>query len=259
MQEFKLRASSISDLFDCAKRWEARNILNIRMSSSGAAHLGTSIHAGTGAYDVSTMEGAQISVDDATGVMIDTLYHTEDDVLWDEITPKKAEPIARQLLLNYCEAIAPAREYVGVEARCDDLHIIIDSVLLTLTGTIDRVRNENGALGISDLKTGKSAVATDGTVAARKHAIQLGAYEILAQHTTGIPMNADAEIIGMQTNGKARIGSGLIERPRDLLLREGGLLEMAVAIMKAGLFPPNPRSMLCGDKFCPAWKTCVYK
>jgi RecB family exonuclease len=260
MHEFKLRASSIGDLFDCAKRWEARNVLNIRTPSSGAAHLGTSIHAGAGAYDASAIEGAQISIDDATGVLIDTLYTKTEEVIWDDdINPKKSEPIARKLLSGYCETVAPAHEYIAVESRCNDLTIDIDGVLLTLTGTVDRVRNENGALGISDLKTGKTAVATDGTVAARKHAVQLGAYEILAQHSIGIPMNADAEIIGMQTNGKARIGSGLIERPRDLLLNDGGVLEMAASIMKAGLFPPNPRSMLCSERFCPAWKTCAYK
>ena len=263
MHEFNLRASSISDLFDCAKRWEARNVLKVHQPSSGAAHLGTAIHAGTGAYDTAALTGAHISIDDATGVLIDTLYTTDTDIDWDDdINPKKSEPIARKLLSGYCDTIAPAHEYVAVESRCDDLSIAIDGVILTLTGTIDRVRRENGQFGISDIKTGKTAVATDGSVNAAKHTMQLGAYEILAQHSLGVALTAPAEIIGMQTNAKARIGSGITDAPRDVLLGDDnriGLLEIAASIMKAGLFPPNSRSMLCNEKYCPIYRKCGYR
>ena len=263
MNAANLRASSIGDLFDCALRWKAKNLDEIWQPASGAAHLGTSIHAGTGAYDQASMEGSPISIDDATGVMIDTLYQSEFDIAWDDQTPEKAELIARALVRHYCETIAPDREYVAVEARCDDLTIDVDGFLLTLTGTVDRVRRDpGGSLGICDLKTGKTAVGTDGTVAAGKHAAQLGAYEILAQHAIGRPMDAPAEIIGLQTNGKARVGSGLIERPRELLLGgedHQGLIEMVAGIIRSGVFPPNNRSLLCSGKFCPVHSTCKYR
>lgn len=259
-----IRASSIGDLFDCAARWEARHVRQIWQPSSGAAHLGTSIHAGTAAYDRASLDGAPIGIDEATGAMVETLHQTAFEILWDDgLSPGKVEPIARALLANYVETIAPCREYVAVEARCDDLTIDVEGFLLTLTGTVDRVRREpDGTLGICDLKTGKTAVATDGTVQSGKHAAQLGAYEILAQHAIGKPMDAPAEIIGLQTNGKARVGSGLIDRPRDLLLGGedfAGLLEMAAGILRAGIFPPNNRSMLCSAKFCPIHATCKYR
>lgn len=263
MNTATLRASSIGDLFDCALRWEARHLRGMRMPSSGAAHLGTSIHAGTAVYDQASLDGDPITIDDATGVMIDTLHRTDTDIDWDDQTPQKAEPIARALVRGYCETIAPEREYVAIEALCDDLTIDVDGFQLTLTGTVDRVRrDQDGALGISDLKTGKTAVSTEGVVAAGKHAAQLGAYEILAQHALGVPMSAPAEVIGLQTNGKARIGSGLTDRPRDLLLGgedHTGLIEIAAGIIKSGIFAPNSRSMLCHAKYCPLHPTCKYR
>lgn len=264
MNTATIRASSLADLFDCAMRWEAVHIRRLYRPGNGAAHIGTSVHAGTAAYDEASLIGAPITLDEATGVLVDTLYHPEYEVEWDDDMPaKKAEPIARQLLTNYVETIAPTHDYVAIEARCDDLTIDVDGFKLTLTGTVDRVRREpDGSLGISDLKTGKTAVNTDGVVATGKHAPQLGAYEILAQHAIGRPMDAPAEIIGLQTNGKARVGSGFIDRPRDLLIGgedHKGLIELAVDILRAGSFNPNPRSMLCMGKFCPIHSTCKYR
>lgn len=259
-----IRASSLADLFDCALRWQARNLLHLSQPTAGAAHLGTSIHAGTAAYDQASLLGAPIAIDEAAGVLVDTLHHPEQDVVWDAaMTPAKAEPIALALLTRYCETIAPERDYVAVEARCDDLVIDVDGYRLGLTGTVDRVRREtDGALGISDLKTGKTAVSTEGVVAAGKHAVQLGAYEILAQHSIGRPMEAPAEVIGLQTNGKARVGSGTIERPRDILIGgedHKGLLQFAAEILRSGLFSPNNRSLLCAAAYCPLFQTCPYR
>lgn len=264
MNAAAVRASSLADLFDCGLRWQATHLLHLTRPTNGAAHLGTAIHAGAAAYDQAILDGAPLTLDEATGVMVDTLHHPEYDVAWDDdATPGKAEPIARQLLANYVETIAPERDYLAVEARANDLVIDVDGFRLTLTGTVDRVRREpDGSLGISDLKTGKTAVGTDGTVATSKHAAQLGAYEILAQHAIGKPMDAPAEVIGLQTNGKARVGSGTIERPRNLLVGgedHKGLIEMAVEILRAEAFNPNPRSMLCLAKFCVLHQTCPYR
>lgn len=259
-----IRASSLADLFDCAMRWEAIHIRRMYRPTNGAAHIGTSIHAGTAVYDEATLHRAPITLDDATGILVDTLYHPETEVEWEDDMPaRKAEPIARKLLSNYVESIAPAHDYIAVEARADDLTIDVGGFALTLTGTVDRVRRDrDGSLGIADIKTGKTAVSADGIVATGKHAPQVGAYEILAQHAIGRPMDAPAEIIGLQTNGKARVGSGFIDRPRDLLLGgedHKGLIEMAVDILRAGSFHPNPRSMLCMAKFCPIHSICKYR
>lgn len=264
MLTMKIRASSLSDLFDCAKRWEARYILNMRTPTSGAAHLGTSIHAGTALFDKQNLLKSPVSIDDATGKAVDTLYSKDSEVNWeaDDITPQKVEPIAKKLVQKYCETIAPQHEYIAVESRCDDLAIQIDDVTLTLSGIVDRVRKTEQGFGISDIKTGKSAVTTSGYVAVSKHQIQLGVYEILAQQSIGVPLNAPAEVIGLQTNGSVRIATGLVDRPRLLLIGDeynNGLLKMAAHILRSGLFPPNNRSMLCHEKYCPAYRVCAYK
>jgi hypothetical protein len=31
-----------------------------------------------------------------------------------------------------------------------------------------------------------------------------------------------------------------------------GLIEIAARMLKSGVFPPNPKSMLCSKKYCPA-------
>ena len=81
---------------------------------------------------------------------------------WGEDSPREAERIALALHGLYCRNIAPARNYVAVEATCERLEIT--DLGLALTGTTDRITtNALGDLGIADIKTGKTAVAADGT------------------------------------------------------------------------------------------------
>lgn len=272
MYEMTVRASSLSDFLDCALRWRAVHLLKMKKPTHGAAHIGTSIHAGAAAYDAAVVLGAPISADDATSVLVDTLHNPEDDVDWDsDMSAAKAEPIVRTLLGKYIETIAPKRNYVAVEQPSEE--VIEFDVLrgspaifrLTLTGTIDRVRQDSdGRLGITDLKSGKSAVNADGSVNAGKHAAQLGAYALLA---SGIfkhwPLTAPAEIIGLQTNGKARVGSGYIQYPSEILIGDeenySGILQLIAHAAHNDLFLPNPSSRLCSSKFCVFHAKCPYR
>jgi hypothetical protein len=38
-----------------------------------------------------------------------------------------------------------------------------------------------------------------------------------------------------------------------------GLIEIGAQMFRTGLFPPNPQSQICGEKYCPRWKSCPYK
>lgn len=195
---------------------------------------------------------------------MDAIFHCDEDVDWSEIRPQEAEKIAIPLTQMYCEKIAPRQEYVAVEALCDNL--AFTDIGLTLTGTVDRVRKTDQGLGIADLKTGKSAVAADGTVKTQGHALQMGVYEILTQAALGIPMDAPAQIIGLQT-GKTdrgrRVGCGEIPCAREALLdsaeREAGYLRMAARLLHSATFYGNPRSGLCSEKYCPAYKICRWR
>jgi len=260
-----IRASSLGELFDCPARWEAKYIDGKFMPRSGAAQLGTAVHAGTGIYDASRLPGGSVaSIDDAESVTVDTIYKPSEDVMWDEdATREDAEKIARALTRRYCETIAPIQRYTGVEVKCERLDLT--DVGISLTGTTDRVRATDGGHGIADLKTGKTAVQADGTVKTAGHAAQIAVYELLAEHAMNVPITAPAQIVGLQT-GKTekaqRVGLGTITDARVTLVGTGekpGLLEHAGRMMKAGAFYGNPRSMLCGAKFCPIYNTCNFR
>lgn len=257
-----IRASSLSELFDCPARWKAKYLDGLCLPSSGAAQLGTAIHASTAAYDESRLNGeCGISVDDAIGPLVDALYRPETDVDWEDSAPREAEKIGRALHEKYCREIAPKKEYIGVEVTCERL--VLDDVGLTLTGTTDRIyRDDQGRAGIADIKTGRAVVSTEGAVRTAGHAYQLGVYALLAEQSLGIDMEAPGLIIGMQTaktKDGQRIAVGEMSGTREVLLGDEdhpGVLSMAGALIKSGSFHGNPRSMLCAAKYCPAYAGC---
>lgn len=259
-----VRASSLPEMFDCPARWEAKHILKLRMPSSGNAVLGKAVHAGTALYDSKVLEGNPISPDDAAGVVVDAIHKPDEDVEWGEDRPHEAEGIALALHGMYCRQIAPHQNYVAVEAACECLEIT--DIGIALTGTTDRVvLTPGGRHGIADIKTGKSAVGADGTVKTQGHAAQMAVYELLAEHSTGMPIDAPSMIIGLQvakTDKGRRAGIGTIIGGRELLLGDGetpGLLEHAAGILKTGNFHGNPKSMMCHEKYCPAHGRCKWR
>lgn len=255
-----IRASSLSELFDCPARWAAKHINGKRLPSSGAAQLGTAVHASTGLYDQARLDGNAITADEAAGALVDAIHRPADDVLWDEVTPREAERIGLQLHARYCSQIAPLQNYAAVELTCEALEIA--DLGLTLTGTTDRVYlAADGEMGIADLKTGKRSVSKEGVVSTAAHAAQLGAYELLAEHAIGRPLRAPANIIGLSTATGA-VGTGQLIDCRDLLIGDDdapGLLQQASTLIHNGLFYGNPRSSLCSARYCPNHATCHYR
>lgn len=257
MTTVSLRASSLAELFDCPARWEAKHLRGLCLPSSGAAHLGTAIHAGTAAFDKARLDHrAPISLDAAAGALVDTLYHPEGDVDWADLGgPHKVETVALTLHARYCLGVSPYRQYLAVEAALPALEVALPSITLVLTGTTDRVRRDpDGKVGITDLKSGRRAVGEDGHVHTRGHGPQIGVYELLAENALGMDITAPGEIVGLQTTAAARVGVGRIESPRLPLLGtedRPGLLEMAGEILAKGLFFGNTRSYLCTKKYCP--------
>lgn len=260
---FSVRASSLPELFDCPARWEAKYINGLRLPTSGAARLGQAVHAGTAFYDQAILDGNPLTPDESAGAVVDAIYSRDEEVDWSEMKPLEAEKIAIPLTGLYCEKIAPVQKYVAVEALCENL--TFTDIHLTLTGTVDRVRLTHQGLGIADLKTGKTAVSADGTVKTRGHAAQIAVYELLASHALNREMAAPAQIIGLttaKTDKGRRAGIGEIADAKNILLDDGespGLLRHAASFLKSGNFFGNPRSTLCNEKYCPAYKTCRWR
>lgn len=259
-----IRASSLSGLFDCPARWEAHQIRGLRLPRSGKAQLGTAVHASTAVFDQSTLDGAGVTADEAAAAAVDAIHRPTEDVQWDDDMPASdAEKIARALHTRYCAEIAPKQDYAAVEVKCERLEIA--DLGIALTGTTDRVRRSDSGFGIADLKTGKQAVAADGTVATAKHAMQLGVYELLAENASGIEITEPAQIIGMQT-GKTekaqRVGTAEVHTTRELLVGtadQPGVLEHASRLIHTGAFYGNPSSPLCNPKYCAAYPTCHFR
>jgi hypothetical protein len=259
----EIRASAIADFLDCGARAEARHLLGKRTPSSGKALLGTAIHASTAVFDRSTMEGAGITIDEAAAAAVDTIRHPNEDVDLDDDNVDQMESVAIALHGRYCREIAPKQEYAAVEVKCDRLEI--SDLGIALTGTTDRVYKGEEGYGIADLKSGGSAVRKDGHVETKGHAFQLGVYELLAQSASGVPISEPAQIVGMQT-GKTeagqRVGIGTVYGARDALLGDGetaGVLETVARMIQSGIFFGNPRSMMCGPKFCPIFNQCNFR
>ena len=265
MDTITIRASSMPELFDCPARWEAKYVKGLRLPRSGAAQLGTAVHAGTALYDQSVLDGAGITPDDAAGAVADAIHKPGEDVDWSgaDVSQAEAEGIAIALHKRYCAEIAPKQQYLAVEANCERLEIT--DLALALTGTTDRVTISDTGYGIADIKTGKTAVAADGTVKTAGHAAQIAVYELLAGAAMGCDITAPAQILGLQVAKTAkgqRTGVGIVHNARELLVGEDdspGLLQIASNMLHSGTFWGNPRSSLCSQKYCPAWSQCRWR
>jgi len=263
MNVVTIRASSLGGLFDCPARWEATNILGKRIPSTGKAVLGTAVHASTALFDQSVLDGAGLSVDEAAAAAVDAIHNPHDEVIWEDDSPQEVEKIAISLHNKYCHNVAPTQKYTGVELRCERLEIA--DLGIALTGTTDRIRETSDGYGIVDLKTGKAAVGSDGAVKTAGHAFQMGVYELLAEHASGVRIDAPAQIIGMntaKTPASQRVGTGEIAGARDVLLgtdESPGILQHASQIIHSGNFYGNPKSMMCHAKYCGAYETCKFR
>lgn len=271
-----VRASSIKDALDCAMRFEAKHILKISMPGSGISHLGTALHAGTGAYDQSVIDGKPITPDDAVGAFVDTLKlpsnpeePTEEGVRWDdELQLTDAEKVGVRGVVNYIEKVGKVRRYHAVEAKLDKFPVRFDQhkVIIVLTGKTDRIREklkrDGIGYGITDVKSGKTRVTKDSRVSSRAEKAQLGVYELIAEKAKNIPITEPAEIAGISTAQHANVSTLEIPGTREALVGSGetpGVLDFVAHMLRAGLFPPNPASFLCSKKFCPIHSRCPYK
>lgn len=262
----RVRASSWAGLFDCGYRWEGIHLLGMKNTVGLRAALGTAIHSGSAVFDQARISGDIVTADDAAGVLVDKLRDPENeyDPNKDDLTKQEAESIGITLLSKYCLDVSPQYNFVAVEMETKPLNIDCgNGIVVQLTGTMDRARIKKSThgIGIADLKSGSSAVQK-GVAVTKGHGAQVGTYELLFEHTTGETITSEAEIIGLNTKGKAEIATGAISNAKRIMTGDQdnpGLIEFAADMFRTGRFYPNPRSLLCSDKYCPRWKTCNFK
>lgn len=261
-----IRASAWGSLFDCAYRFEGIHLLKMRNTVGLRAALGTAIHAGSAVFDQARISGDTVTVEDAAGVLVDKLRDPENeyDPNKDDLTKTEAESIGISLLSKYCLEVSPQYNFVAVEMETKPMDIDCGGgIIVQLTGTMDRARikKSTNGVGIADLKSGASAVQK-GAAVTKGHGAQVGTYELLYEHTTGDSITAEAEIIGLNTKGKAEIATGTISNAKKVMTGDQdnpGLIEFAADMFRSGRFYPNSKSLLCSEKYCPRWKTCHFK
>ncbi len=260
-----VRASSWASLFDCAYKWEGIHIIGLRNVVGLRAALGTAIHAGSAAFDQGRLDASGVTADDAAGVLVDKLHDQDNEYnpLQDDLTVREAEAIGVTLLTKYCLEVSPRYNFIAVEMETKPLDIDCgNGTVVRLTGTMDRARIRKGdhGVGIADLKSGSAAVQK-GVAVTKGHGPQIGTYELLYEHTTGEQITDVAEIIGLKTKGKAEIATGTVANGKRVMLGtddQPGLIEFAAEMFKSGRFYPNPKSLLCSEKYCPRFATCHF-
>ena len=264
---YTVRASSWGSLFDCAYKWEGTQLLGITKPAGMRALLGSAIHASTAAFDQGRVDLSGVSIDESASVLIDTIHNPdwEVDRSADDLTGKDAERTGLALHNKYCTTISPRFEYSSVELKTKPFDIYCGNrIIIRLTGRMDRSRliSVSDKNRIADLKSGANAVQK-GVANTKGHGAQVGAYSLLAEHTTGKPSDDVAEIIGLKTKGRPEVEVSEIKGTRKMMVgsetpKFSGLIEIAAQMFRTGLFPPNPGSLLCNPKYCARWGQCPY-
>ncbi|WP_338618967.1 PD-(D/E)XK nuclease family protein [Achromobacter sp. E1] len=262
---FTVRASSWGRLFDCAHAWEGTHILGMKKPAGMRALLGTAVHAGTAAYDLARLEGKPCTPDEAADVLVDELRNPayEVDHAQDGLPMAKAEQIALTILVKYCADVAPKFTYIDVETKLDPLDIDCgNGMTVRLTGTMDRARvaETEGGIVVPDVKTG-ARVVQDGKAVTQGRAAQTGTYQLMYEHTKKV-RTVGSQIIALSTSGSAATAVSPVFDARRVMVGEPeqpGLLEHAAAMFRTGLFPPNPSSVLCSQKYCARWSSCLFR
>lgn len=265
MEPVTIRASSLASLLDCPARWIAIHREGKRVPTSQTAVLGRAVHAGTAHFDGERLAGQTPSVSAAADCAVQTFENPGEEVAVEEDDGKvdQAKGIAASLTQRYCTLYAPQVQYAAVEIGVDSLHLT--DLAIVLSGTADRVRARDEGLGVTDIKTGKTAVDARGQVATKGHAVQLGVYTLLAEAGMRARMTLDAQIVGLQTNvtpEKQRIAAAEVPGVRDVLLGDAdqaGVLSVAARLAHGEMTFGNPRSIMCSGKFCPIYNNCFFR
>jgi RecB family exonuclease len=217
-------------------------------------------------FDAARADKREARTTDAVDAFVYTLHHPEGetDYRGSDMSLRDAERIGALLTAEYCSKWSPQFEFRMIEMQFEPLDIACgNGVTIRLTGKADRARlhKASGRFGISDVKTGARSVDSGGLAVVKGHGPQAAVYELLFESSTGVPCEAPANIIAMQTNKSARIAVGQITNARAMLIgtdESPGLLDYAADTLKTGLFRPNPRSRLCSEKYCARWTTCKF-
>lgn len=256
-----IRASSIASIIDCPLRGLSITLGMVKpLPSTAPAAIGSACHASTAAHDHACAEGLNPKPYDTVDVLVEMIRNPDEEVNWGMLSIEEAERRALGVHTRYCTDIAPRMQYTEIELGLAPMVIDVEGVEIELTGTLDRVRCdvEPVDIGIADLKTGARACSQS----PGKHKGQLAVYEILYEHTTGRECLLDPAIIQLQTSSEYEVDVKTVQNARAALVGDGlqiGFLQHIARMLKSGDFIGNPSSWLCSERYCPLYKSCIFK
>lgn len=263
-----VRASSLSMLADCPRRWAARHLgqevadagfpLRATPTTVGST-VGTAVHAAAADALTAVMHGADLptarEAADRAAAEFDDQIGKAGEVVWDANTRNRDVAMQQipRMVTAWLHGPAPTLRPVAVEERIeaplDDDGTVVD---VLLSGQADVCEDEL----IHDLKTG---------AAHRSHLPQVGAYALLrrAQGAEVSRLTVDFIKRGSirQPQPMAEVHTmpvGVAEAAAWAALRE---IRRLTAAWRANawrdptVWLANPQSILCGDRYCPAWGT----
>lgn len=267
-----IRPSSLTSWADCPRRAAAvmlrreieadLGIVLCKASSGVAAMIGTALHAGAAAMLQDKLTGRWGAGSRTAGeqaALATFADQTLSGVVWDATSPNRnvGERQLVRMAAVYARDLAPRIEPEAVEERreVDAGDGFVVSGQSDVVGYVARERRK-----VRDLKSG---------VVSRTHAAQIGAYAII-EHSHGQPVvGAVVDFIPRVRITAEQPPAATSEYPLedivqvalhriDRIKREVSEYRRRV---EAGdeapewAFDSNPMSMLCTERFCPAWGT----
>ncbi len=261
-----VRASALSGYADCPRRAAARLFKHEILAAgyelretgrSIGASIGTAVHAGAALTLREKMAGGATPLSAATDCAVEEYRAiAEEGMLFDRETPtgNAAESQIVRMVDVFQRAVVPHIEPIAVEERleCDTGFGII------LTGQKDVLARDPNKL--HDVKTGKRQ---------SKHTAQLGSYSLLSKSHGYDVKSACTDFIQRVSLSKpqpepvtteynlAKAENVALNTLRhiasDLEMFRNGDEKLGILPGDSSAFMTNPSSMLCSDKFCPAW------
>jgi len=268
-----IRPSSLAAWNDCARRAAASlfrtEVFNAgyslrRTTNNVGASIGTATHAAARhALEAIADSGKLCAVGDAVENGVEA-YRSDisHGVLFDSVTAnnntaeKQIERMAKVWYAANEAGTAPVMIEKRLEADLGDGFI--------LSGQVDLVANDpdnlRRGLALRDLKTGQKISS---------YLFQLGAYSLILRTHDWAVTRLVADFIPRVGLNRAVGGVVEIEQPQPLA--EQSATDVIIDIKSSlrrfekrlktgaaapeGAFRANPMSLLCGEKFCPAWGT----
>ena len=231
-----LSASGLQRLEECPLRWFLEKKAAAESASSTAMGFGNVVHAL--AHEIG--QGATPAELTALMERLDTVWHQlAFEAPWQSVQQRDAARESLERLLTWLSA-ERGRELVGTEVAFE-VSLPVEGADVRLRGQVDRLeRDDDGALHVVDLKTGKTLPAKKDLP---EHP-QLGTYQLVVREGgLGEGMPGGAELVQLRHDG----AEGPLVQPQGAL--EGSwvddLLTTAVTRIVSETFPPHVEDQRC--------------